>query len=564
MVHAVVEVAASLAAKLAGDRSAVIGHLGAALRLVRTAADPALEAWIRVHHSAVLSDAARYAEAAGEADLAVELAGTVGHQPVLALALAAAGTALARTGRLDEATSRYEQSISLCQRIGSQQVAFPLVRLGDLHLLRGRVSLARAAYEEAVRIAEAYRNVRALVPALAGLARVVAERDPRAARALAERAVELARGPDLTAARCALGRALLAAADPAGAVRVAEHAADQARRHHDPAGLAEALRLCATGTDDPRLARAALVEAVAILRAAQAPVDVDQVIVQLGRRPGASTAERVEARVAADRLAAVGVPVSESGPADAVVIHTLGRFEVLVGGEPVPEPAWQSRKARHLLRILVTRRGRPAGREELAELLWPGSDPDRARHRLSVLLSTLRAVLDPRRRAPADRYVLSSRTAVALDLENLHLDVELFRGEAVHGLRLFDQGESDAARGALVLAERRYRGDFLLDQPYDDWAVPVRDEARRLYLRVVLALAAIARRRNDLEEAAEHLRRALRTEPYDEGAHRELIAVLTEAGRHGEAEQAYARYGRAMAAIGVPLRPVSRLTVGPE
>ena len=67
--------------------------------------------------------------------------------------------------------------------------------------------------------------------------------------------------------------------------------------------------------------------------------------------------------------------------------------------------AWQSRKARDLLKILAARRGRPLTRDAAAEALWPNEHPGPLPNRLSVALSTLRKVLDPERVAPADHFI---------------------------------------------------------------------------------------------------------------------------------------------------------------
>src|SRR6185437_2145703 len=78
----------------------------------------------------------------------------------------------------------------------------------------------------------------------------------------------------------------------------------------------------------------------------------------------------------------------------ALSIQTLGVFRVIRDGMQIPNTAWQSKKARDLLKILVARR-RPTPREQLMELLWPGVSPTIAGNRLSVLLSTVRDVLQP-------------------------------------------------------------------------------------------------------------------------------------------------------------------------
>ncbi|WP_327034434.1 BTAD domain-containing putative transcriptional regulator [Micromonospora ureilytica] len=556
--------ALALDAKLRGDRPAADEHHEKALHAAEAARDTVQVTRIRANRASALVGEGRYLEALAEVRPAVELAQTNGYAAMLALALCNEGSAHFHLGQLAEATACYERAVPLLQRMGSRKVAYPLVGIGDIHALRGRTNLARAAYEEALRASEPVNDLQIQVPALAGLARVLAAEDGDTAFALAQRAVELERGPDSATARLALGWVALEIGDRARAAEVALTASAAARRHRDRAALAEALELrgaAATDTDDTRRAWR---EAAATLRDITSVVAADRLTVLLSRLPGADPQERVDARLAAERLASAGVPpptLSRQGPRRAaqVTVRTLGRFEVYVDGTQVVAAAWQSRKARDLLRILAARRGRAVPREQLGEMLWPAQDPARVSHRLSVALSTLRGVLDPQRRSPTDHFVIAAHPSLALDVGHVELDVEEFRTESAHGLRLAEQGETEDARAALLLAEQRYRGDFLEDEPYDDWSRPTREEARRVYLRVVRKLASLARDAGDIDETIRHLGRALELEPHDEGVHGEFIRTLTDAGRHGEAAQAYRRYGEAMSAIGVPARARGKL-----
>ena len=95
----------------------------------------------------------------------------------------------------------------------------------------------------------------------------------------------------------------------------------------------------------------------------------DQMLVLLGRLPGADGARRQAAKAAAERLRALGIGTiggasltPPEGAAAPVQVRVLGRFEVVVAGRPVPLPAWRSRQARSLFKILVARRGRPVSR----------------------------------------------------------------------------------------------------------------------------------------------------------------------------------------------------------
>jgi DNA-binding SARP family transcriptional activator len=59
----------------------------------------------------------------------------------------------------------------------------------------------------------------------------------------------------------------------------------------------------------------------------------------------------------------------------------------------------------------------------------------------------------------------------------------------------------------------------------------------------------LARRAGDPDDAHHRLLAILALDPYDEDAHRTLVATLSAAGRHGEARRARTRYGEAMRAL---------------
>jgi DNA-binding SARP family transcriptional activator len=556
--RAAAHVALALHAMLAGDRPGNAAHHEHALRHAEAAGDVVQLARTRANLAARLIEEARYPQALAEARHAVELARATGYAPILAVAYCNEADALHRLGRLDEAADRYDRALTVFQRKGSGKVAYPLNGLGAIHRARGRPHLARAAYEEAARAAGATGHLQGLVPALAGLARVLAGSDPVAAAAVAGRARAAAQGPFVTDAVLATGWAQLGAGDAAAATRSAADAAAEAGRHRDSRGLAEALELRAAAATGPGEARTALREAAETWRHTGAPYDLDRVLVALGELSGAEVADRVAGRLARERLEAAGVArparLGAAGPsraAPAVVIRSLGRFEVTVGGTLVTMTTWQSRKARDLLRVLVARRGRSIAREELTEILWPGGDPDRLAHRLSVALSTVRSVLDPSRSADPDHYLLADRSGVALAVHHATVDLEVFLAEAAHGLAGRDSGRTGEARAVLAGAERRYTGEFLEHEPYEDWSVAAREEARATYLRVVRALADLSRRADRVDDAVAFLLKVLDKDPYDEGAHRDLIGTLATAGRHGEARRARARYESAMGEIGV-------------
>jgi DNA-binding SARP family transcriptional activator len=216
---------------------------------------------------------------------------------------------------------------------------------------------------------------------------------------------------------------------------------------------------------------------------------------------------------------------------------------------------WQSRKARDLVKILVTRRGHPTTRDALIEALWPEQDPRRTANRLSVALSTARSVLDPDRRFGPDHFLRSDRYAVRLDHDNVGIDVERFLDDAEAGVSLYRAGRRDEAVGLLEAAEAAYEGDFLEEDLYEDWAVSLREEARAAYVAVCRALTELA---EEPRTAARYLRRALERDPYDEQTHLELVRALAAGRALGEAVRAYRAYSACMTEIGVEPAPFPR------
>ncbi|MET1071400.1 MAG: hypothetical protein ABWY11_02015, partial [Umezawaea sp.] len=295
-------VALGFAAEMVGDCAAEQHHYEKALELAEAAGDRVEAARMRANLSSRLLGEARYAEAAVMADAAVAQAEAVGYLTVLGIALCNGGDALLRLGDLDAATDRFDRALAVEHRIGSQRLAYPLAGLGDVHRVRGRTSLARASYEEAIRVCGAEGDRQGLVPALVGLARLLAVQDPAAAADLADRAHRDAKGPAAIRTLLTLGWVAVGKGDHAGAAALAERAAEKARLHRDRARSAEALELLAASR--PAKARVSLVEARAIWADTGAALDARRITVLLGAVPHASADDRTAARSAREALAA--------------------------------------------------------------------------------------------------------------------------------------------------------------------------------------------------------------------------------------------------------------------
>jgi DNA-binding SARP family transcriptional activator len=189
------------------------------------------------------------------------------------------------------------------------------------------------------------------------------------------------------------------------------------------------------------------------------------------------------------------------------------------------------------------------------EALWPGAEPVTLGNRLSVALSTVRATLDPEKRFGPDHFVAAEAGSIAIRPDNVAVDLQIFLHDAASGLSLRAAGRRAEADERLRAAEATYAGDFLEEDLYEDWAVPVREEARATYVAVVRALAEDAWSEGDREAAIGFQLRLLERDRFDEGAHLGLVASLSAAGRHGEALRRYRLYCGCMQEIGVEAAP---------
>ncbi len=555
-------VLALLAAAEGNSRQAET-HFTDALRSAEVRDDLLALMWIRTSRAFHQFEMGVPRQALADAQIALNLGEQCEDPFVIAHALTIRGRARGRLGMLEEAAADFTAAADLFQRISSRFLAWPLCGLGDLHRTRGELARARAKYEEALALAEPRHDVFGLSAALVGLARIGATDDPELARDLADRAVGLGEGLREVSAFLARGWVKLMGGDQHGASVDADRAAVAARQRRDDPGLAEAITLSVLASVDPAVDATPLREAIDIWQETGCRLEEAAARV-VAARIGAPIPS-IDADLADQLLRDHGVDVASrrtAGPlgvlvrsAPAVSIQTLGVFRVIRHGVPIPNIAWKSKKARDLLKILVARR-RPTPRDQLMELLWPRVGPALASNRLSVLLSTVRDVLqpDPAGEGPLD----TSGGAVSLNRAQVSVDVEDFLARAIAALDA-DRIRQPDATARLLAAVTAHTGDFLEDDPYQEWAGALAEEVRATYIALLRALSARLRDAGDTDAAVRHTLRLLEQDHYDEEANLSLVGVLLDAGRFGEARRHYQSYVRRMKEIEVRPSPLSQM-----
>ncbi len=165
-------------------------------------------------------------------------------------------------------------------------------------------------------------------------------------------------------------------------------------------------------------------------------------------------------------------------------INLFGEFTVWRGEELIGSKEWGRQKTRSLLKLLLTRPDHIFSKDEIVEALWPGVSPKVAERSLRVTVSLLRRALEPDLGRGSDsRYVFRKRPGYSFTCQD---DCEVDAWEFERHLR-----EADVARRAESTddAIREYRtalgfvrGEFLAEEPYEEWAIGPREQWRERQL----------------------------------------------------------------------------------
>jgi DNA-binding SARP family transcriptional activator len=240
------------------------------------------------------------------------------------------------------------------------------------------------------------------------------------------------------------------------------------------------------------------------------------------------------------RIGSHPVQQSERVPTSAdLAVVFLGSFGVFVNGRRVE--VFTSAKSLRIFKYLLAHRSQPVQRDVLIDLFWPNSDVDNGRHNLQQAMYVLRKTF--RAEGPYLQFIkLESDSYVVNPDLSFWSDVEEFEEAASQGRRAEQDGHSTVAVSAYERAERAYAGDYLMDTPYEDWAISHRERLRLVYLDVANRLADIHLVSGDLESAVLVSRRILHFEPCDERVHRRLIKCYGVSGQRNLVIRQYRNY----------------------
>ena len=215
-------------------------------------------------------------------------------------------------------------------------------------------------------------------------------------------------------------------------------------------------------------------------------------------------------------------------------IYLLGSFRLLINGAVVPNAAWEKRKAKLLVQILALLPTRAAHREKLIEKLFPETDEMTAKARFYRILYVARRAFEPGRASyTSSNFLVSDGQNIKLTAAGgVWVDADEFELKAQAGLKTNNQSLLEAAAAL-------YTGDLLVDEPFEEWLMSRREEAKMLFHNVLHRLAENEVTRQDVEKAHYWLDKVLQIEPADETAHRTKMRLFCRQGERFRALRQY-------------------------
>lgn len=172
--------------------------------------------------------------------------------------------------------------------------------------------------------------------------------------------------------------------------------------------------------------------------------------------------------------------------------------------------------------------------EEQATRLTPASDSGKARER-------------------------SVRAAYGIHPDlRVWLDVEEFESRVGNGRHCEEAGDTDQATREYESADGLYRGDFLAEDLYEEWAALTRDHLRLAHLDALSRLSNLHFSGGRYATCAALCRRIIECDPCREDAHRRLMRSYSRQGQSHLALMQYQACARALAAeLGVDADPAT-------
>lgn len=231
--------------------------------------------------------------------------------------------------------------------------------------------------------------------------------------------------------------------------------------------------------------------------------------------------------------------VTQQAHLPSLEVHCLGKFRVLVGSKEIIH--WRSLKAKSLLKYLLGNIDHSASKDMLMEALWPEYEPITANNNLKVAVLALRKTLefDHRENGASQLVLFRDGNYIINPRIVLYVDAERFEYQCDAAIRLEREGRKDEAIVEYKSAASLYKGDFLEDNLYDDWALIKREALKDKYLTILCKLADHLMQKADYAGAVIYCEKVLEKDRCREDIYHRLMQCCSRLGQRNRAIEWY-------------------------
>ena len=216
-------------------------------------------------------------------------------------------------------------------------------------------------------------------------------------------------------------------------------------------------------------------------------------------------------------------------------IEMLGQFQAWRHQEILN---WPTRKCKALFQILLIEPGRVIPTDQILEYLWPALPPNKAQNNLWVTVSQLRQVLQPDSPSRSrSAYIHKQGVGYRFNPESDYLlDGDAF---ATHLVSAQSATDLTGRITAWEAARNLYKGDYLADEPYAEWAQIPRIQWRRRYEQLLVNLAEAYGRNGRFQQAIPLCQEILTLDNTNENGYRLLMHCHAALGERATALKVY-------------------------
>jgi len=215
-----------------------------------------------------------------------------------------------------------------------------------------------------------------------------------------------------------------------------------------------------------------------------------------------------------------------------IAVRLFGQLSLDDGTRALGPRDFGGCKPKQLFEQLLCAQGSPVSKDRLADGLWGERLPQNVEATLETYVSVLRRSLGDRGR----ELVITEQRAYRVALDLVSLDTLEFDALVERAAEADTRAARTRLEAALALAAR---GEFLADEPYSDWAAPLRYHYGGKVLAALVSAAEAALSLADASAALAHAESAIARDRFHEPAHRARILALYTLGRQHEALGAY-------------------------